>query len=185
MQITMRFDRSQLNRKLLMLQRSMEELLVSAAHESAKDGVRVARQGPHQDRTGALRWSNRWDIVGWHGRRYLCRLSNPQTYASFVEFGTRPHDIWPKAGYSAPVKSLKPGQTRRGRGKGPHEHVVGRGKALRWKDADGEHFAAMVHHPGSKPYPFMSPAKMAMRASMLSRIRAGKARLAAEWSRIR
>ena len=68
-------------------------------------------------------------------------------YAAFVELGTRPHEITPKAA-----------------------------KALRWAaSASGARltgtprtgaavvFATRVHHPGTKPYPFMVPgAKIAV-----------------------
>lgn len=51
------------------------------------------------------------------------------SYAPFVEFGTRPHVIKPKNRQS-----------------------------LRWATDEGYVFAKLVHHPGSKPYPFFRTA---------------------------
>jgi len=50
-------------------------------------------------------------------------------YAPFVEFGTRPHVIKPKMR-----------------------------RSLRWAIDTGYVFAKLVHHPGSKPYPFFRKA---------------------------
>ena len=61
-------------------------------------------------------------------------------YAPFLEFGTRPHVITPNA-----ARVLAWGGARRLSG------------ALR-KGAKADHFAMIVHPPGSKPYPFLLPA---------------------------
>lgn len=47
-------------------------------------------------------------------------------YGKYVEFGTPPHKITAKEA-----------------------------KALHWKDADGDHFAKSVMHPGTRPNPFI------------------------------
>ncbi len=50
-------------------------------------------------------------------------------YSSYIEFGTRPHDIF-----------------------------AVRANALRWTDSSNNvHFAKKVHHPGTKPSPFFEP----------------------------
>ncbi len=65
--------------------------------------------------------------------------------ARFLEFGTKPHIIRPRV-----AKVLAWGGPRRLSG------------ALR-KGASATNFATIVHHPGSRPYPFMIPgAKLAV-----------------------
>ncbi len=65
--------------------------------------------------------------------------------ARFLEFGTKPHIIRPRV-----AKVLAWGGPRRLSG------------ALR-KGASATNFAMYVHHPGSRPYPFMIPgAKLAV-----------------------
>lgn len=73
-------------------------------------------------------------------------------HASFVEEGTSPHDIRPKEGHGF-EGPLQKGQSRRTK-KDVGTHRV----ALRWTDGSGQHFAAVVHHPGGRSLPFMGPA---------------------------
>lgn len=61
-------------------------------------------------------------------------------YAAAVEFGSRPHDIVPR---NRKVLAWGGARTLGGR--------------LR-KGASAMHFARRVHHPGSKPHPFLRPA---------------------------
>lgn len=61
-------------------------------------------------------------------------------YASTVEFGSKPHIIKPKK-----AKVLAWGGDRRLSG------------ALR-RGAKATHFAKVVHHPGTRPYPYLVPA---------------------------
>lgn len=66
-------------------------------------------------------------------------------YAAFVELGTRPHEIAPKT-----ARVLAWGGARRLSG------------ALR-SGAKPEFFAMRVHHPGTRPYPYLIPgAKIAV-----------------------
>jgi len=62
-------------------------------------------------------------------------------YASFVEYGTRPHEITPRA-----AKALR--------------FAVGGNRRLSGSPRSGAPvvFARRVHHPGTKPYPFLVPA---------------------------
>lgn len=55
-------------------------------------------------------------------------------YAAYVELGTLPHII-------RPVNA----------------------RALRWMNETGIHFARIVHHPGTRPQPFLRPALTAAR----------------------
>lgn len=84
-------------------------------------------------------------------------LINRAPYARPIEYGAKAHPIFPKAGFNlkGPVRE---GQTRRASGKGPHEHIVGRGIALRFRVGGRIVFARMVRHPGNRPFPFMHPA---------------------------
>jgi hypothetical protein len=138
---------------------AMQDEIAHAVRNAAYEGEREAKRGGFKDQTGELRRKiQARQVKGGHlSATWMFVAETP--YARFVEEGTRAHDIYPKAGYNAPKGSLMPGQTRRGRGKGPHEHVVGRGRALRWKDSGGrEHFAGMVHHPGTQAVAFMGKA---------------------------
>lgn len=74
--------------------------------------------------------------------------------ARWLEFGTKPHIIRPKV-----AKVLAWGGPRRLTG------------TLR-EGASATHFAMVVHHPGSKPYPFMMPGarKAVEKAGLLDRI---------------
>jgi hypothetical protein len=129
-----------------------------AVASAAVEAAQYARSiGPFKDRTGQLRSGIVARFLNSDGNSVLWELLSPMPYSQFVERGTRPHDIWPKAahGLKGPLRN---GQTRRATGRGPHEHIVGRGIALRWVSGGVTHFAAMVHHPGSRPYPFIGPA---------------------------
>jgi hypothetical protein len=135
-----------------------------AAEEGAAEAKRV---GQFKDRTGRLRGSIRarrinsdlWEIVAG---------GDGVNYALFVEAGTNPHEIWPKAGAGS-VGPLRAGQSRKKRGETGSSltprHSTQHNRWLRWYTGNplavgdnNVHFARMVHHPGTKPYPFMGPA---------------------------
>jgi len=70
-------------------------------------------------------------------------------HASYVEYGTQPHEIRPKVGegFKGPMRR---GQSRR------DKYDIGTTRvALRWTTNGTVHFARVVHHPGSRPYAFM------------------------------
>lgn len=83
----------------------------------------------YTDRTGALTASVKGRVETSTKGGAEGVIEATMPYASFVEEGTQPHDIRPV-----------------------------RAKALHWTDGDGEHFAAVVHHPGGRSFPFMGPA---------------------------
>ncbi len=149
----------------------INDAMEQAVKAAGAYAVQRARLGKFKDQTGQLRSTIYFDFRGWTRRGCEGDLVAPKDYASYVEYGTDAHEIWPKAGYNAPKGSLHKGQTRRGRGPGPHEHVVGRGQALRWVDGSGEHFAPMVNHPGTDPLPFMQPAADAAAEELFRQLR--------------
>lgn len=71
-------------------------------------------------------------------------------YAAFVELGTRPHEITPKAKLALRwATSSSMGFRLTGRPSSAKGNVVGYA------------FAKLVHHPGTKPYPYMIPGAQA------------------------
>jgi hypothetical protein len=79
-------------------------------------------------------------------------------YAGFVEFGTRPHEITPRA-----RKALRWAAT----GAGARFTGSPRKAALRGA-LGGVRFATRVHHPGTRPHPFLlAGAKRAVAKSHL------------------
>lgn len=138
-------------------ERSRRAITLSIARgvgKAAAEGAVEAKTGQFKDRTGRLRSEIKARFLRSDGMSVEWELLSPTPYAKFVEEGTRAHDIWPKAahGLKGPLRN---GQTRRATGKGPHEHIVGRGTALRFMMGGRWVFARMVHHKGSRPYPFM------------------------------
>ncbi len=146
--------------------RKAARLSIEAVHTGVRDAARNAAEegaehakavGRFKDITGHLRKSIVAEFLSSNVSSAKWMILAGADYAAFVEYGTKPHEIWPKAGHGS-KGPLRNGQTRRATGKGPHEHVVGRGRALRWVNGGKTFFAAMVHHPGSASSPFMGPA---------------------------
>lgn len=121
--------------------------------------VRARSEHPHKRRTGLLTSTSmlRGELRQADDSGAWGYLINYTPYGAYVEYGTKPHKIYPKAahGLKGPVRE---GQTRRATGKGPHEHIVGRGLMLRFRVGGNIVFARMVSHPGSPALHFMEPA---------------------------
>lgn len=84
--------------------------------------------GRFKNQTGNLRRSIHKTVES--ANRGLVFVESTAPYGQSVEFGSKPHVIYPK-----------------------------RGKSLAFKTADGKMvFAKKVNHPGSKSYPYMRPA---------------------------
>jgi hypothetical protein len=164
------FDASQLRDIGNKINDAIHDGIQNGVKQAAYVGATVAKEGGFKDRTGQLRLTIYGILEGWSGEWCWGLIHAPQKYASFVEFPTRPHDIWPMAAYNA--ASVLPGQSRRASGKGPHEHIVGRGQALRWVNGSGEHFARMVHHPGTVGFFFMRYAEQVAKRELEKSIRA-------------
>ena len=91
-----------------------------------KGDAQAVKVGRFKNRTGNLRRSINRRVEGPH--RGV--VSTSEEYGAHVEFGTRPHVIYPK-----------------------------KGRFLVFKNQSGQKvFAKKINHPGSKPYPFMRPA---------------------------
>ncbi len=91
----------------------------------------------------------------------------PAKYASFVEEGTGPHDIWPKEGHGF-VGPLMSGQSRR-----KLSDVGTHRVALRWYGPSGKPiFARMVHHPGNRAFGFAGDAFLACERVVIREVEA-------------
>lgn len=121
--------------------------------------VRARSEHPHKRRTGRLTSPAelRGELRQADDSGAWGYLVNYTPYGAYVEYGTKPHKIYPKAAHGM-IGPTRDGQTRRATGKGPHEHIVGRGHALRFMVGGRFVFARMVNHPGTEPLPFMHPA---------------------------
>jgi hypothetical protein len=121
--------------------------------------VRARSEHKHTKRTGRLTSSAelRFELRQTDSSGSWGYLVNYTPYGAYVEYGTKAHKIYPKASHGM-IGPTREGQTRRATGKGPHEHIVGRGIALRFRIGGRIVFAKWVDHKGSSPYPFMVPA---------------------------
>lgn len=157
MSIRLAYDFAGLDAIQRKIDNELDRLVRDAVVATGKVVKAKAKQGPFQDHTHQLRSTIQDRNLGKRGHWYLVEVRAPMKYASFVEFGTKDHPIWPKAAHGL-IGPVHQGQTRRATGKGPHEHIVGRGLALRWVVGGQQVFARYVAHHISKPYPFMQPA---------------------------
>jgi hypothetical protein len=176
------FDATELHRKIAASLPAIEHDMMRAVNNASKVMVEKAKQGEFKDQTGQLRNSISFVEIGWQNRGYFNKVIAATPYAIFVEEPTKPHWIYPKAGYNAPVSSLMPGQTRRGRGPGPHRQTVGGGHALRWVDGDGEHFASRVYHPGTAGFHFMYRAGQWARIKLIQELHGNFTELRSVWT---
>lgn len=142
------------------LEKAVERACIEGANEA-----RTAHR--YQDRTGDLTRSISSRMLRQTRGGAEGEILAAAAYASYVEEGTRPHEIWPKvaAGTYGPLQA---GQSRLSRAETKaikqRNRVAGRGytlgtRLLAWQEVAGDwHFARMVHHPGTKPYGFMGQA---------------------------
>ena len=109
--------------------------LASLTEETCEEAAAHARAvGQFQDHSGNLRRGIVGFLVQKTDTGAQGQIASVMPYSSLVEDGTPPHDI------------------------------RARGTALRWEGANGVRFAKVVHHPGSRPYPFMGPAYLKAQA---------------------
>jgi len=166
--------RQQVARTMDVLQDAVPYATRIAAQEGA---VEAKRSGRFRDRTGNLRAKIVARFVRGTGRSVTWEILAGAPYSKFVEDGTRPHEIWPKAqnGYSGPTRK---GQSRRA----DNDVGVGRGHALRWVSGGQTFFARMVHHPGTQPDHYMSPAYFKAEAVLYREIYVGIDKAARLWT---
>lgn len=145
--------RTLVGRSLDVIETSLEQAVEYAAVEGAEE----ARRGTFHDRTGRLRSEITAYFLRSGGRSVTWELLSPVPYSRYVEEGTQPHRIYPKAAYGT-MGPLRRGQSWRATGKGPHEHIVGRGIALRFMVGGVTVFAAYVDHPGTPAFGYMGAA---------------------------
>lgn len=114
-------------------------------------GEAAVSTGRWKDRTGETRAKTKGVVDFTVQNGGAGELQSLVSHASYLEEGTRPHDIRPKAGYRE-MGPLLSGQSRR-KVTDIGTHRV----ALRWYDGGGVvHFARVVHHPGTKATGYMA-----------------------------
>lgn len=153
--LSFELDRRGFDEAIQRTKNSVQLHLQLAVRSAAEAGRDAAKQSPNfKDRTGRLRSEIVARLLTRTTRSVEWEILSGAPYSRYVEEGTAPHDIRPKAAYGL-KGPLRQGQTRRATGKGPHEHIVGRGRALRFQVGGRTVFASVVHHPGTAPHVFM------------------------------
>jgi hypothetical protein len=114
-------------------------------------GEAAVSTGRWKDRTGETRAKTKGVVDFTTQNGGAGELQSLVDHASYLDGGTRAHEIRPKAG-NGEMGPLLPGQSRRSKTDiGTHR------VALRWYDAGGEvHFARVVHHPGTQATGYMA-----------------------------
>lgn len=115
---------------------------------AATEGADAARaRAPRK--SGRLQSGIRADLRGISATEPTAWIVSDAPYSAYVEEGTKPHWIRPKAakGFVGP---LYESQSRRRSGR---PRVV-----LRFEVGGTVFFRPVVHHPGTSPHPFMGPA---------------------------
>lgn len=117
-----------------------------AAITGAKAAVAYVKANPSwTPRTGKLAKGRARLLVRMRSKA-VAQARWSAKYASFVDKGTKGHEIRPKFVGIGPVRKS---QTRR-KANDIGTHRI----ALRWMGADGWLFATRIWHPGTKPRPF-------------------------------
>lgn len=158
--LTYTFDLDGLRQKSVATRHVMAMGTVRATRLALEAGaVRARSDHPHKTRTGRLTSTKelRGELRQADDSGAWGYLVNYTPYGAYVEYGTKAHKIYPKAAHGM-IGPTREGQTRRATGKGPHEHIVGRGIALRFRVGGSIVFAKMVNHPGNAAMPFLRPA---------------------------
>lgn len=150
--LTYTFDTSDFRTKAVGTRRIMAVGTKRAVQIAGDAGaVRARSDYKHTKRTGRLTSAAelRFEMRGADESGSWGYLINYTPYGAYVEYGTKAHKIYPKAGHGM-IGPTREGQTRRATGKGPHEYIVGRGIALRFRVGGRIVFARMVNHPGTQ-----------------------------------
>lgn len=136
---------------------TISKALDQAVEHAAVEGAEEARHGKFKDKSGRLRSEITAYFLRSGQRSVTWEILSPMPYSRYIEEGTRPHRIYPKAAYGT-MGPLRRGQSWRATGAGPHEHIVGRGQALRFMVGGVTIFAAYVDHPGTPAFGYMGAA---------------------------
>lgn len=181
-EITSELDFSGLRENLIRSKVALRRDIAQSVRAAGDEAVRVAKAGSFKDRTGNLRNTIFVNVIGWLSDTFCVKVQAPAEYAHFVDQPTQAHDIWPKAvhGLIGPVRS---GQSRRAEGPGQHQHIVGLGRFLRWKDDSGQqHFARMVRHPGTTGTRFFASAIDAAQLKLITELSKGFTNVRSVWA---
>jgi hypothetical protein len=135
--------------------KEIDRLRYKVVGQASQEAVRAAKSGGRfKNQTGHLRGTISRISQRVIGRTVWGGFEAQAKYASFVEFGTKPHDILP---LNYCVKRGRPISRITGK-RVSVPHGVGRGHALRFYIGGRAIFARRVRHPGTRPDPFMQPA---------------------------
>lgn len=146
------------------LQEEIQRGCVGVVQETCLDGAEHARTvGQFKDQSGELRRSIKAFPTTRTENGAKGSFGTKLPRAGFIEGGTDPHDIRPKAGEGS-KGPLRQGQSRRAKGDiGTHRI------ALRWTEGGEVRFARVVHHPGTSARPFMGPAYIKAQGVLFAR----------------
>ena len=178
MRLTATVDLTEFDRCVGRTKRELAHQMTDGVTGAASKAVaHVKSRAPFRDRTGALRRGVHVERSHSGPRSAEAWFVSPQHYARYVEEGTRAHDIWPKAAHGTRKAHLRSGQSARDASDiGTHRI------ALRWYVGSRPVFARMVHHRGSKPYPFMQPASVFAHQWLIEHFDRGFYRLQYLWN---
>lgn len=166
------FDISDLEHGWSMVARELGRACVSAVVNGVAEGVEAALStGRWKDRTGETRAKTKGVVYTATATGAAGEMQSLVKHASYLEEGTTPHWIRPKAGHGE-MGPLLPGQSRRAKTDiGTHR------VALRWyDDGGGVHFARAVYHPGTQPTGYMGEGYLRCQRVMIREVESGVAR---------
>jgi hypothetical protein len=147
--LTLTFDEGSISEFGGKAESGLERLRNDAVIATGKIVVQHAKQGNFKDRTHQLRSTISAQNIGMVGQYFTVEVKAPKKYASFVEKGTRPHDI--------PKPARPPGKPL----------------VFYWERMGVDVVTFGVHHPGSKAIPFFAPAFEYGRSYLDSFVRRG------------
>lgn len=153
--LVLKFDQSSIGSLERTVTSGLEQLRNDAVISTGKVVTQHAKQGGFKDHTRQLRSTITNKTLGMLGRYFTAEVRAPKHYASFVEKGTDPHDI--------PKPARPPGKPL----------------SFWWEKMGVQFVGYGVHHPGTKPIPFMAPAFDYGRTYIQTFVRRGFAGIAA------
>ncbi len=159
----------------------LRELRFRAVNEASRVGANSAkRRGRYQNQTGELRGSIKPVRARATSTGVLGGYQATAKHASYVEYGTRPHEILP---LNYDVRSGRPVSRISGK-RVTVQAGAGRGKFLRFYIGGRVVFAKRVMHPGTAPDPFMDPSAVDATVALTEHLERGITKMANRiWSR--